>query len=877
MQSLNTTARGSGAGAITERANYSGRATTFGARRRRTLLSGILLGLLALSPAAAVVRAQSAGEAGEGAGETAFAASPVDAFDPGHGPSETVLAVAAQRDGRVLIGGRFTGVAGQPIAGAARLNADGTLDPTFRPQTNGTVHAVAVQADDKVLVAGSFSEINGQPHGGVARLNADGTLDHSFNPGVEGTVFAVLARKDGTVLVGGFFSKVGGQTRYCLARLNADGTLDSTFDTRGWADGYVFAIAERADGFLMVGGQFSYIGGQARARLARLTPDGPVDIFYQPQINGAVRALAMRPDGKVLVGGDFTQLGGQPRERLARLNADGSLDTSFNGGADNIVRAVATQADGRALVGGDFALVNGQARNRLARLDAGGALDVAFKPEPNAPVYALEAQADGRAFVGGEFTEIGALARTRVARLAAADRFYTGSEMVDHSFAPVGLGKGAVAVQPDGRVLVNGSFRTTYDRWTALARFNSDGTRDHSFAAWIGAPLGTRVHAVAVLPDGKILIGGEFKEVGGEPRNYLARLNADGSLDHTFTSFLQAAPGSVYAGVRIILVQPDGKIMVAGVFSQSTGQPRNYLARLHPDGALDDNFNQNPDGQVRSLALQPDGKILLGGFFSQVGGAARRGVARLNADGSMDYSFNPHVRGYVHVVAAQPDGRVLIGGDVWEVNGLPRMYLARLNHNGTTDGFTARTYRPVRALALQANGKIIFSSSDDRSGAYGRLNADGTADNTYSSPYVSQYIQQVVLQDDGRSLVGDHGLKRLLNNEAALQQLSVTQSPDDTASIRWTRGGGAPEVERVTFEVSVDGQTYTRVGDAARTAGGWVLDGAALPLGRIIYVRARGNHLATSYNIEIASGTATFESVRQLIMFAKPTDGPPTY
>lgn len=583
----------------------------------------------------------------------------------------------------------------------------------------------------------------------------------------------------------------------------------------------------------------------------------------------------MRPDGKVLVGGDFTQFGGQPRERLARLNADGSLDTSFNGGANNIVRAVATQADGRALVGGDFTLVNGQACNRLARLDASGALDVGFKPEPNAPVYAVEAQADGRAFVGGDFTEIGAQARARVARLAAADAFYTGS-MGDPSFSQVS-GKGAVAVQPDGRVLVNGFFRTANDRWTAIARFNSDGTRDHSFNAWVDDPQGTRVHAIAMQPDGKILIGGEFKQVGGQPRAYLARLNPDGSPDDTFTSFLLPAPGSVYAGVRIILVQPDGKLMVAGVFTHNNGQPRNYLARLHPDGALDENFNQNLNGQVRSLALQPDGKVLLGGGFSQVGGAARKGVARLNADGSLDYSFNPNMRGYVHVVAAQPDGRVLIGGDVWEVNGASRLFLARLRGDGTVDEFNPRTYRPVRSLTLQANGKIIFGSADDRSAVYGRLNADGTADHTYYAPYVSQYLKAVVLQADGRALIGDHWLKRLLNNEAALQHLSVTQSPDDTATILWTRGGGAPEVERVTFEVSTDGQTYSRVGEAARTPGGWVLDGAALPLGRTIFVRARGTHLATSYNVEIASGTVTVDSVRQLIMYAKPTDGPPTY
>lgn len=861
MQKLNMNARVTRACGSIERASDSGGDKRFGARRGQPLLWCLLLGLLVLSPA--TVRAQSA----------------VDAFDPGEGATEGVLAVAAQQDGRVLIGGRFTGVAGHAVAGVARLNADGTLDPTFQPQTNGTVHALAAQPDGKVLVGGSFSQVGGQPHTGIARVNPNGTLDGGFNPSVEGTVFSIRTLKDGKVLIGGYFSKVGGQNRYCVARLNADGTLDAAFDSRGWADSYVFAVAELADGSLIVGGQFTYFGGRERARLAKLNPDGSVDIYYQSQTNGTVHALAVQPDGKVLVGGDFTQINGQARDRLARLNADGSLDTSFQGGANDSVRALATQADGRTLVGGEFTLVNGQARNRLARLGADGRLDVAFKPEPNGGVYAVEAQADGRAFVAGEFTEIGGQGRRRVARLVAADS-YSPYNMADPSFTSPTSGMRAVAVQADGRILVGGWFNNENGQGTYIARFNSDGTRDHSFDAQVDG----EVHAIAVQPDGKIVIGGRFYRVGYETRYFMARLNSDGSNDSTFSSFLNP-PSPYYTTVRIIAVQRDSRILVVGPFSQSYGQPRNFFVRLNADGTLDEGFNPNPNGQPNALAVQADGKILLGGGFSQLCGQERKSIARLNRDGTLDASFNPNPNvtgGQIYAIAVQRNGRVLIGGSFTAAGGLNRMYLARLDGNGTVDEFIPwggnyYTFH-ISSVTLQANGKIIISGENGR---YMRLNADGTPDLPYGQysgkrgddPYSS------VLQADGRSLRGGGGLRRLLNNEAALQELSVKLWPDNSATIFWSRGGAAPEVEQVSFEVSTDGHTYNHVGYATPASGGWILNNATLPLARNIFVRARGTHLSAVYRYypNSYSGTATYESVRQLILYPSQQDGPPTY
>ncbi len=128
--------------------------------------------------------------------------------------------------------------------------------------------------------------------------------------------------------------------------------------------------------------------------------------------------------------------------------------------------------------------------------------------------------------------------------------------------------------------------------------------------------------------------------------------------------------------VSKILLQPDGKVLVAGVF------PRKLL-RLNADGSLDASFDAgtgpNNNG-VSSMAVQPDGKIIVGGFFTTFDGVARDSIARLNADGSVDTAFDPSggPDAIVRTLALQPDGRTLLGGDFTNVNNTQRNAAARL-------------------------------------------------------------------------------------------------------------------------------------------------------------------------------------------------------
>jgi uncharacterized delta-60 repeat protein len=152
-----------------------------------------------------------------------------------------------------------------------------------------------------------------------------------FNPDANSSVSALAVQGDGKILVGGDFTSIGGGSRNYIARLDAGGILDTGFVDPN-PDGIVNSLALQPDGKILVGGNFFHIGtGQVqRNHLARLNADGTLDTGFvdDPNENGSVYSLALQPDGKVLIGGDFTHIGGQPRNHLARLtNTDAALQT----------------------------------------------------------------------------------------------------------------------------------------------------------------------------------------------------------------------------------------------------------------------------------------------------------------------------------------------------------------------------------------------------------------------------------------------------------------------------------------------------------------------------------------------------------------------
>jgi uncharacterized delta-60 repeat protein len=172
---------------------------------------------------------------------------------------------------------------------------------------------------------------NGLDRAGIVRLNADGTLDGNFQYGILGAndfVRSVAVQRDGKVLIGGGFTSVNGVRRTSIARLNADGTLDNGFQNgASGADYEVRSIAIQTDGKVLIRGSFRTLNGVRRNGIARLNPDGTLDVGFQNGLSGAageVYAVAVQTDGKVLIGGGsgdggFGSVNGGPAPGIARL------------------------------------------------------------------------------------------------------------------------------------------------------------------------------------------------------------------------------------------------------------------------------------------------------------------------------------------------------------------------------------------------------------------------------------------------------------------------------------------------------------------------------------------------------------------------------
>jgi uncharacterized delta-60 repeat protein len=291
---------------------------------------------------------------------------PDPSFRPGSGANSQVNALARQPDGKILIGGGFSSYNGTARKYLARLNADGSLDPSFDPGAgpSSLVNDILVQPDGKILIGGWFTSYQGATAKGLARLNADGSLDPTFSNGAfSGSLMAykLALQPDGKILVAGAISctGAGGVGSKCgLARFNANGTRDASFDvgygattssTTGSA--FVMECSLQADGKILVGGGFKYFGGQLHSGVARINPNGSVDASFTPVVDSTVSALLLQPDGKILIGGSFAQVNYSAASRIARLNADGSLDTAFllPGGVDKPLTDFALQPDGNIL------------------------------------------------------------------------------------------------------------------------------------------------------------------------------------------------------------------------------------------------------------------------------------------------------------------------------------------------------------------------------------------------------------------------------------------------------------------------------------------------------------------------------------------------
>lgn len=740
-------------------------------------LRGLLLGLvLVTNLSVSTISSQDLGNLARP--DSIHAAGDLDAsFDPRGGAlvatSSNIILV--QPDGKILIGGRFNAYHGVAMNGIARANSDGSVDTSFTPgdgigQFFNGVNDIALQPDGRIILVGDFLDYRGIGRNRIVRINSDGSLDLSFDPGTgaDDDIDAVALQPDGKILIAGYFDTYNGASRRGIARLNSNGSVDTSFNP-GSGTGVVRAMALQADGKVIIGGQFTSYNGTPRNRLVRLNADGSLDTTFDPGTgpNDLVLALAVQADGKTLIGGSFTNYRGTNRSRIARVNGDGTLDTGFapGTGADSLITAITIQPDGRAVFAGAFTSYNGTTRQGIVRAELNGSVDTTFDPGSGIDfaIITLARQADGKILMGGPFAEYNGLERSGIARANA-----NGSS--DASFDPgTGVERGGLVVAvrqvAGGKVMLGGSFTSYGGRLRGyVARANADGTVDTSFNPGTGLN-GPVKSSFVVQPDGKILIGGNFSTFNGAARRNIVRVNTDGSLDISFNG-----PTDI-SEVTSIALQSDGKIIIAGTGTITAG----LFLRLNPDGSIDTSFNTGAgaNSSVYGVAVQPDGKIVLGGAFTSFNGTPRISLARVNPDGTLDSSLNPGAgtNGYIRTVVLQPDGRILLRGNFTSYNNVVRNYIARANADGSLDvsfnpgsGLTgdggAISDFSGDLVALQADGRIIvggdFSAYNGASRRnLVRVNSDGSVDATFDpGTGPNETVMAVSSQADGNVLIG---------------------------------------------------------------------------------------------------------------------------
>ncbi len=369
---------------------------------------------------------------------------------------------------------------------------------------------------------------------------------------------------------------------------------------------------------------------------------------------------------------------------------------------------------------------------------------------------------------------------------------------IDNSFLSSNSGvKGSqgpiydIIEQTDGKVLIVGEFDSynQIDR-NSVVRFNADGSMDSGFNQTffkVGGISGTPplIKAIALQPNGKIIVGGNYRVDTGLPNNDLLaediiRLNSDGTRDPTFIAAVNATP---CGDIEDIIVQPDGKIIIVGNITFCVGSTINNnenILRLNTDGTIDNSFQVQANGfNVKKVLLQNDSKIIIGGVFSNINGVSREGLARLNPDGSLDTTFDigTGFNDAVNSIALQSNGKLIVVGDFTTYNGATQNKIVRLNTDGTVDtsfssGNGPGRYSPssnstfirdIETVSLQSDGKIIIGGNFNRYNGgiiskVARLNADGSLDTNFNNVddegFSTGAVFSSLVKSDGKIVVG---------------------------------------------------------------------------------------------------------------------------
>lgn len=560
-----------------------------------------------------------------------------------------------------------------------------------------------------------------------------------------------------------------------------------------YVDGYYFVKSEiQSDGKLIVA--VTNYSSLPSTNLIRLNGNQRDTSFLSGNFNGVIRDFLIQPDGKIVVVGEFTSYEGLTAKYMVRLNSDGTRDNSFVMGNGFTIEnfspytwagVVKIQADGKLLVGGDaIASYNGQAVNLIVRINTDGSPDPTFTYDSAAyalGVHTIAIQPDGKIIIGDN----GRLYRTLTDGVLDPTWTLNSPQVSEPTFTSNYANREikTIKVLSNGKILVGGQFEEAFNSTNRrdLVRLNADGSLDSTFYGW-GFRTVTNyregVSSIVVLADDKIIIGGDFTRWSNDLNTVITtpkcilRLNSDGTLDQSFTSFLSFSndyDDSNY--IKDIKMTLDGKLICVGSINSYNGIAVNNIVRIDTNGNRDTTFHnicKGFNGRVTKILQQPNGKILASGLFSMYNGSTRDRLVRLNEDGSLDESFEAKCYEYIadynqiSDLALQADGKILITSPGRFFNGQAGGSFLRLNSDGSLDtSFVSLTpgnyglYGSYTCVRVQPDDKILTVGRTSNDNIIKRFNQDGTIDTTFNFTTYTN-CNEIALQPDGKILFSYH-------------------------------------------------------------------------------------------------------------------------
>jgi hypothetical protein len=569
----------------------------------------------------------------------------------GAGFDSTVLSLCVRPNGDLIAGGGFIYSGTVQVGGIARWN--GSTWSAIGTGTNAAVQALATLPNGDVVAGGWFTLMNGVSVNRLARWN--GSTWSAFAGGIGGEVHMLRVLQNGDVLAGGQFSSVGGVPAQNVARWNGTTWAPLGPGIPGGWNTHVRCATELANGDLVVGGQFDPNYGAPGVNIARWNGStwSPLGTGVSgPTWSNTIASLTVTAlaDGSTFAGGTFQTAGGTNVNHAARW--DGTSWLLLQQGIDNYVMCSVVLPNGDVVFGGSFTTIDNQSFQRIARWD--GTTFHALGSGLNYNPADMVVDVNGDLIVVGSFTVAGDVPAQSIARWNGT----TWSAMdqgIDLTW-----GVSSIARLPNG------------DLWCAGYPHAASGLSRWNGSAWTPYVNGPNhfISDLAAMPNGDLVVTGNFTAVGAVAANYIARY--DGSQWHPLGS------GFDWLG-RSLLVTRTGSLVALGMFATAGGVASQGIARWngtswHGLGGGLGSWNGSGNEGVVAREL-PNGDLLVGGDFGTAGGVLARRLARWNGT---SWSAVADADNYVFTMAQRPDGTMFVGGWFLTLGNVVAPFMARL-------------------------------------------------------------------------------------------------------------------------------------------------------------------------------------------------------